>query len=510
MKTVYKFGYKLAKDKKEWAEVFKDLFDLDFNGMAIVDAYPNAEKNWYETFKIISLETSVITPEGLKLISIKPNFNRYQEMVYLMIVVEGDMISNPEPGFALFKEKAAQLSGFVDTFAIPFKECDLYAEDRKSDKYQESLVLANPVLISHDHEPGKSMVCVTGNLKIYYDYGYAQKNKKNYIRIFTQVYIVNNDEDLGEALDHFHSVFILFHRSWAFYNEVRTIDGPSKILAAISSKLNAIWPRERINLFLLSRFLNAGLYNRTFFGVLELNAQMNSILSQLKVKQQKLYDKYEKQYERVFYNFGEKDLGEVPYYKELKTYLYSPYHHRQKLISRIQAFFDPTDVQIERLRNDNDSKVNFSIQWIMSILSVIIFFWGVSTMWYENTVAINKSITDTFVNGIGFMPSYLLLLFAVTLGSMGGCVIYFLINNSSLVSRDLRRVMKDDGLDVTDLVGRVDQKREYIEGLSRWSRKKRLYLITEMFKMITTYVILHLDVGSDEAEAFMGVVEGLD
>jgi hypothetical protein len=225
---------------------------------------------------------------------------------------------------------------------------------------------------------------------------------------------------------------------------------------------------------------------------------MDSIFNQIRVKKQVIQDKYEKQYERVLFNFNE-DVVHVTYYKELLEYLYSPLHHRERMLNRLKEIFEPTDIQIERLRNDNDSKVSFAIQWIMSILSAIIFFYGLSTVWYENTININKLVSDVFIDKTGIMPVYLTFLIISTILITFFAIIYFLIHNSSLMTGDMKKVIKTGQLDKTV----IDK---YLILIKKNNNKKKLLTITELLKMITTYVILNKDACEAEVDYLVTVI----
>ena len=507
MKTVYQFGYKIEDNSLTWSEKISNLFDIDLSDVEIVNIY-NKEKNWFETYSKSNKFNYPICFCDHKLEKIKFGFNRYQEFVYITLVFDG-MVEDMVPIKMYIEDN---IGIFVDTFKIPFKEPDIYEDYNDIEKYKETLVLGNPVYINitDDFEFSK----INNKIKyttykeseevdfdIKYCIEYVDNGMANYERVFQNNYIVKSyedkDESFDKAIEHFHSIFVLFNRSESHYNELTGIDKPSELMAVISNKLNVIWPKERINLFLINRFLNASLYNRTFYSVLELNAQMNSIFSQTRVKYQKIEDKYEKQYERVLHNFKHEDIEEISYYRDLLKYLRTPSSHRARLLDRINDFFEPTDAQIDRLRSDNDSKVNFAIQWVMSILSVVIFLWGISTFWYQSIVNVSNPITDTVLGKLPWAPSYLLLLTGITLITIFVFVSYFLIYNASLASSEMKAVIATKKLDIITLSDKIKTINKYTESYDKKHHKKcnkkKLLSVTETFKLLTTHIILNID-----------------
>lgn len=488
------------------------MFDIDLSGITIESGY-NKEKNWFETYSKSDKFNDPICFCNRKLEKIRFNFNRYQEYVYITLVFDGQikgmgpLKEHIKKHIAVDEKEDIQGNtvGFVDTFEIPFKEPDLYEEYIDTEKYKEVLLLANPVFINKSSDlkytESSDLECEESCFKIKYNFKYINEDMGKYKRIFQNNYIVKSykdkDEGLDKAIEHFHSIFVLFHRSESHYKELAQIDKPSELMAVISNKLNAIWPKERVNLFLINRFLNAGLYNRTFYSVLELNAQMNSIFSQTRVKYQKIEDKYEKQYERVLHNFKHENTEDVAYYRDLLKYLRTPSRHRARLLDRINDFFEPTDAQIDRLRSDNDSKVNFAIQWIMSILSVVIFLWGISTFWYQSMVSANNSIMDPVLKNLPWMPPKLFLLMGTTFFKMVIFVLYFLIHNASLASREMKTVITSKKLDIKMFKEKIEIIKKHTESYDekhhKKCNKKKLLYITETFKLLTTHIILNID-----------------
>lgn len=434
-----------------------------------------------------------------------------------MVVIDGDITYKEESdlfkSFINYRDKLKNnLSNFIDNFKIPFKESDFLGEEDEPEKYFEVVYLMNPVLILNKNEEiGNSQFNQLENeyfdLNYSYEYDksyFLDENKDKYMRVLKHIYRFKNENSLDMILNHFHSVFIFFHRSGCFYKELESLDSNLEIITIISDKLNSIWPQERLKLLLINRFKNMELYNKTFFAVLELTSQLDSLLNKVKNKKVKLEEKYKKQFERVLHNFGE-EIEEIPYYKKLIGKMYSPLNHRNKIIEDIENFFQPTDSQIERLRSVNDSKVNFAIQWIMSVISIIIIGWGIIIVVYENTVTIEKSINDIFLFGIGFMPSYLVILIAIVIISIIIMSSKFIFKNSHDLSKNIRKIISSGNLSVADIRAQ--------ESVGKNNTNERLYVIISILTMITTYMIVSpkrilnqkIEVERDEKESITHV-----
>lgn len=506
MKTIYKFGFKINENPECWDDDFRTIFGMRLNAEK-VDKYENKEKNWNESFKNEPALKEKRYLREMLLLQIVPDFNRFQEFVYLTLVFEGEVNADY---FKYFSE--LELHGFVDSFEIPFKEPDYYGGYLEDGKYMEYVELKNPIYIVEEAK-GKVLEKFKehkrenksdNKFKIYYKIEYTDNLGKKYRRVLEHIFLDENAQNTLRISEHFHSVFVLFHRSRACYEELKIIDNPSKILSATSNKLNDKWPKERIKLFLLNRFINARLYNMTFFSILELNAQMNSIYNQIVIKHQKITDKYEKQYERVIFNFTEKGENmKSEYYEEMLEYLYAPRKHREKLLNRIKNFFEPTDAQIERLRSDNDSKSSMAIQWIATILSVIIFFWGMLTFWYNAAIR-----TETIEDGISLlpihMPNRMLAIIIVTIALIGIVVTQFLIRNSSSTSKDMKEVIKNEEL-------KPEKLNEKVQEINRMKKQDRKILlkITEALKLLTTHTILKIDSGLHDVDRFVQEIDSI-
>lgn len=525
MKTLYKFGFMLQEDETLWAQLFLNLFGIDVTKEKINTQLDTKEKRWLDTYRNLEVFKKNRRFCGYELESIYLFFNRYQEYVYIMLLFD-EIIEDVDNVREKIKEVlfvTSDSTNFVDNFEIPFKEPDVHVEDKQNFKYLEILSIGNPIYIKDKDDiaddfcnnylnsdykehglnnvittaPDKSKLCIRYNIK----YSSNQNNKYN--RFFNQIYILDSFKNVNLAIEHFHSIFVLFHRAESHYKELKKMDYLMNIMGLLSDKLNEIWPRERIKLFLINRFIHAGLYNKTFYSVLELNAQMNSIFSQIQIKYQKIEDKFEKQYERVLYNFKESDILEVPYYKNLLDYLNKPISQRKKTLHQIKDFFEPTDAQIERLRSDNDSKVNFAIQWIMSILSVIIFFWGISTFWYQGMISINKNqqIVDYVIENLPWIPYKMSIMISSTILVSILSIIYFLVYNSSSNTNELKNVIKSNNLELEIL----RKKFKEIHEKKLENKKNKLLIITETFKLITTYIILNFEKEEENSELLKSI-----
>lgn len=502
MKSIYKFGYTIDDKPEAWVKTINEIFSMNIKlDNTYLENCNNTQQKMSKEKLWLDMTTSLNFPskmelDGLQILKVIPRFNRYQGYVYFLLLINGDVSykSSSETLFGDFKcfrdRLKSILKSFVDNFKIPFKEPDFLEDYEEQDKYNEYIYLMNPTLVldgDEKYEIEELKKLENKDFDIYYNYkynneGFLDEEKEKYMRVFEQIHIIKEKNSIDSIMNHFHSIFVIFHRSECFYKELKRMDIQLELITLISNQLNQMWPRERLELLLINRFWNMGIYNQTFFSVLELNSQINSILNNLKTEKSKLEEKYRKQYERVLHNFKEDELEKNIYYENLIKTMYMPLSHRTKLICDIETFFQPTDVQVDKLRGNNDSKVNFAIQWIMSILSSIIFIWGIVIVVYENTINIEKCITDSFLFGIGYAPFYLIFIIGLVMLTVTYMISKFIVRNSHDLSKEIRKIISNKTLTFYD----VENQMRLIEKKSKY----KLYIVVNILTMITTYMII--------------------
>ncbi len=488
---LYTFGYKIEEDEKTWLKTINDLVAPHklSNGSPSKDVSLNIEKRWLEHIEAPLKKVSDIQVCGLKIKGITPNFNRYQNYVYLNILFyEMDDWQTP---FARFKEHVQSIigtNGFLDNFLVPFKE-DSFVDALQvgSEKYREYVRFENPVKISESDADAKGKLGIVN-----VDYDYVYDKSKQYIRVLEQTYYLDQDHSEQAALKHFHSLFVMFHRSHAYYEALSMTDGQTKVLIKIAQALNKIWPEERIKLMALGRIRNARLYNKTFFSILELNAQMDSIYLQLISHMQNTKNRFDKQFERVELNFQLEACMDTLYYDKLRNYLLAPYNERMRNLERFRATYEPTDSQIEKFRSNNDSEVNNAIQWTMGVLSIIVFVWGILTVWYQSTFEILDKIPDLFWIEKRYLPMILTVIIVSIISLFAFLVTRYLMSNTSGYSPEVLAVIKKRKVE-KDAIEKIS---ESLKGHS--DSRSRLYDVSEFLKMITVDLIMNRS-NKDEA-----------
>lgn len=493
MFSIYQFGFKVHENPKMWQEQISNLFDVEFKINTIVNEYPNNEKNWCESICPCLSQLKGFELLGEKIEKIQASFNRYQAYVYLALVFEGDITNKYDFLNQLHKRFKNCVTGFVDNFEIPFKEPE---SELEKTKYTEVLELGNPVLVVNDFKDD-TYTYIKTTIKsgpLYYKFGYNSQHKTKYSRKFKQRYIANEIND--EVLEHFHSIFVLFHRSFEFYKEISNMDTIRIILFEISDAFTRIWPIERMKLVMLHRTWRAHLYNKTFFSVLELNAQIDTLINQLVVNNQKISDKYEKQYERVLHNFNIESLKNnkenSKIYDELMDYLKSPYNYRKHSIDKIKSLYEPTDEQICRLRSDNDSRVNLATQGIMGILTIVFFMWGVLSVWYQTAIDYTAAVNDRVLFNSHYWPAIFSL---ITIGTaLISIIIAFFISNrySKTFTKDVRNMVKCQYLNAQIIELKINKIKDCKH------TDIRLLLISELFNIITMFLTINHDEGQLE------------
>lgn len=483
MKSIYQFGYQIDDNYMNWAETIQLIFKKPFKIDNPVIKYPNKEKNWNESVKPLLLSFSNLIFHGHEVEKIQPSFNRYQSYVYLSIIYKDNIVDDYIYINKIRNILKSTLPGFVDNFEIPFKEPD---DEIDSNKYNEVLTFQNPVSVLQSFYDSSYTLTNIISGQLFHKIDYNNQNKSQYIREFKQVYITDNtNNDL--ILKHFHSIMVLFHRSHSYYNELKELDAPRTILYRMSSTFNSVWPKERMKLFMLNRITHAHLYNKTFFGVLEITAQMDTVLSQIIVYNQKLKDKYDKQFERVLYNFEINTSNYSTLYEVLLQYLKSPFEFRSNSVDNIKSLYEPTDAQIDRMRSDNDSRVNFAIQSIMSILTIVFFLWGLMTFWYQTTINYQTSIIDKSIFNNQYLPATFIIMATIT--GITSLLVAFLITKRHNYSmcKSVKNVIVTNNID-KNITNKLLHKLH-----SSKSKYNKLLIITQLFNIITAYIIINIE-----------------
>jgi len=484
MVSIYQFGFDIESDSRLWQKQIEDMFNIEFKLTENILDYPNKEKKWLEAVKGNMLNIKPFSFLGKEILAVYPSFNRYQSCVYLTIIFNNDITND----FDFIQKMSSYLKrhvfNFYDRFEIPFKEPE--SED-ELDKYKEVLEIQNPVLVSSKFEDSTYVESKVISGRLYYKFEYKSQNFSKYTRLFRQVYISDNGNVSKEILEHFHSTFILFHRSYEFYKELNGFDEIRVILFEMSNAFNRIWPLERIQFSMLNRVWRSSLYNQTFLNVLELTAQIDTIISQLIISIQNLTDKYEKQYERVLHNFRLNTLDNTSLYDELFSYLRSPLKLREHSIQKIKSIYEPTDAQISRLRSDNDTRVNFTIQSIMSILTVVFFIWGVLSVWYQTTIGFESKLIDSVLFNSPYWPTTFTLIAGAT--ALISVLVALSISgrNNSSNKKEIKKVIRQNRIDYKSVNYKLKNVRDCIKP------NGRLLAITQIFNIFTSFIILNSD-----------------
>jgi hypothetical protein len=480
MFSIYQFGFKVFEDPKMWQEQITNLFGIEFKIHSIINEYPNIEKNWLESIRPSLSQLKEFELLGEKVLMVNASFNRYQPCVYLTLVIDGDVREKCDFFNRLRERFGNYVTGFIDSFDIPFKEPEGEIEKVK---YTEVLCFENPVLVTDYFNDNTYIKTEVKSGSLCYKFYNNPQKKARYSRKFKQVYISNDINK--DILNHFHSIFVLFHRSYEYYRELSMMDNTRMILFEISAVFNRIWPTERMRFFMLHRVWHAYLYNKTFFNVLELSAQLDTLINQLVIYNQKIHDKYEKQYERVLNNFNIESLESCKIYDELLHYLKSPYNYRKHSIDNIKNLYEPTDEQICRLRSDNDSRVNLAIQGIMSILTIVFFVWGVMAAWYQTTISYAAIISDKVLFNSYYWPAIFSI---ITIGTaLVSIAIALFISNrySRSFTKEVQRVIISQELNIQVIESKINNIND-CKNINR-----RLLLITELFSIITAFLTIN-------------------
>lgn len=167
----------------------------------------------------------------------------------------------------------------------------------------------------------------------------------------------------------------------------------------------------------------------------------------------------------------------------LLTYFHAPSY----FALTIKSLYEPTDEQLCRLRSDNDSRVNFAIQSIMSILTVVFFIWGVLSAWYQTTIVNKAMISEKVLFNSHYWPAtFTIIAFGTALASLSIALIVS-SRNSRTFTKEVQNVIESQKLKPNV----IKSKLEKIESCEH--TKNRLLLITELFNIFTVYLTININ-----------------
>jgi hypothetical protein len=319
-------------------------------------------------------------------------------------------------------------------------------KDEEQDKYEESIYLCNPCIITSNNAIAEAMdLSINDKTKVLiHDNIRPEKtvsDKSVYNRGIAVTYF-NKSENFDEIDRHFTSMFILFHRTKMYYEKYCESDEQLDFLYKISDTLNNKWEKGRAYLLSLSGMGYKNKFDSTYYNLMELNTMMDGEITRLNSTIHKINKRYKHQYGRVLANFNTSDANLIEKHEKVLYLLLTPIRNREDLIDEIKNLKEPTNIQLERLRDLFDARSSSYLNGKMLILTVFVTIWGIYTFWYSgmfNGIGMDQS----FIAGMDMLPTLLLVSTIVaTIISMVFIMNNLAISNGAGSSKLLRKVKK--------------------------------------------------------------------
>lgn len=431
-----------SSEKEKWLKEIGKAFDIDCLkkeiGSGDVRECNTPERSWfltvYEQLRKIKRETGFnitignIGGKDLRIVDITCRFSRYEGKKFLLFMLE---IDDHQGNFREYENiitvhrEIKELLG--NKYKSDYTNINEYDTIVKVEKFIEKIRLQNPVIILD--ETFENQVCRDNSWKKvnshdygrYYKIEYLEKKKSEnesendrYIRELNVVYFINKDKleydeydehnkpivKRSSFFDAIHTEFLFFVRGNYYEKELEEAYQETNFLNEVISKLESNWIKARSLFSLLPRFsiFNEGKGSKIFFYLLEISAQVNSLLMKIRFSMERKKIYYKDAFERLHFTIEkEGTIDEKEYYKWLHQLVcqgFDAYFNKVDLLGQSAGILSSN---IQQLRADFDSNTNVTLQWLMFLLSIVLIIWGAFTILYDKWVlpleiAINRPI----------------------------------------------------------------------------------------------------------------------
>jgi len=410
-----------------------------------------------------------IEGKSLKIVDITCRFSRYEGKKFLLFTFEVDdhdiKISNENLKNTYYKVKD-YLRNKYNSQSNRYIIMTEYDTLVKVEKFKETIRLQNPIILldktyeSYFANDNSWKKVNASNYTRYYKIEYIDKNNNSnsdsckkeevetqisnntsiYKRELNVLYFIdmnnlkydnydqydkhdkyNNNHEISikrsSFFDIVHTEFLFFVRGHKYEKELEEAYQETNFFSEIINRLENNWIRIRSLFFVLPRFSifdkNKG--SRIFFYLLEISAQLNSLLMriQFNMESKKMY--YKDAFERLMFTVEKEGIkDEIEYFKwlhELVCQGFGTYLNKVNLLNNTAAILSNN---IQQLRADFDSNTNITLQWLMFLLSIVLIIWGAFTILYDKWVlpleiAINRPIRLIVGSLVGFLALILVL-----------------------------------------------------------------------------------------------------
>ncbi len=299
--------------------------------------------------------------------------NRFQNTGYLQIVFSDEVSCDSmlEKLRVYFPNEMKNVNSFSELYKVPFLKSFQVNHKDKEHMYNEVLYLTNPSFIeeaSSDNQWVKMNLNLRKSLKLNDDF------VNYYSRGIKPTYYLDNN--LKEISNHFHSLFVIFHRSYAFNHTLETYKEHLTDIYNITSSINEVWYKHRPNILLSSK---PKAFKENFFKSVQMSTLIDGEITFLESEIIKIKEAFDVQYKRVLANIEiTSDID------ELLSVLMTPYANFKLSIDAIKNLNEPTDAQIVKFNSLFEATTSNKTSRTLFALTVFTVIWGFITFYYSS------------------------------------------------------------------------------------------------------------------------------
>lgn len=423
MKSIYQFTFDILESSilntlegktrlvEQWYNQLQCIFTnnlikIDDQEMLIYcEGKTTSVREWATFANTIFKKTKpFIMFDQYKINEIRATHNRFQSCGYIQIVFDQIVVDSSQNALGsdnLFPiidiehyrdHLVNTLCNFRDQFSYLYKEKYLYSSSDDTFITNEKIYMINPAPIFNCEDIESKSIFYpiktsnSSNIsKVSIDFDVRPKLSKDQYSMFARgikfTYLIN-DSNFDDISKHFTSMFILFHRSYTYVSEYRSLYKQIYFLDYISKKVNSAWLKGRAYLMNLNH-KNRKDFNTAYFKIMELNTLLDGEITHLKSETNELKSKYLIQYDRVLANVDNYNHDLDKKHEFLLTLLQWPIQIRDRYIISIISYQEPTDLQVKRLKDMFDAKNSSIISEYMNKISIILAIWGIVTFSYS-------------------------------------------------------------------------------------------------------------------------------
>ncbi|WP_027849693.1 hypothetical protein [Marinospirillum minutulum] len=208
------------------------------------------------------------------------------------------------------------------------------------------------------------------------------REQRSILALTTQLESLQDGQNPDTQRSQFYNII---QTEAAFFSRTRALEESLKstyeridFLSDLVDIMQEQWVKIR-SLFSISpkfSLVNRSHTSHLFFNLLEVNAQITALESQITTRLDKEFGSMQERYERLHFNASNAQTGEQEYFKSIHQLVlksFEAYNERMKVVSNSIARLDKG---ISQLREDFDSNTNVIVQMLMFLFSVVMVLWG--------------------------------------------------------------------------------------------------------------------------------------